>query len=71
MKLVERKIKTGQTEAIDDGEDDEAPVRQTLNFMDVLKRSVAHAEKGRTKPARPTKAKTPTRRRRPQKKRAG
>jgi DNA end-binding protein Ku len=70
MKLVERKIKSGQTEAIEDVEQDEVPVSQTLNFMDVLKRSVEHAEKGRTKSARPAKAK-PAPRRRPQKKRAG
>jgi DNA end-binding protein Ku len=70
MKLVERKIKSGQTEAIEDVEQNEVPVSQTLNFMDVLKRSVEHAEKGRTKSARTTKAK-PSPRRRPHKKRAG
>jgi DNA end-binding protein Ku len=70
MKLVERKIKSGQTEAIEDVEQDELPVSQTLNFMDVLKRSVEHAEKGRTKSARTAKAK-PSPRRRPHKKRAG
>src|SRR6185312_15168185 len=57
MKLVERKIKTGQTEAIEDVEEEEAPVRQTINFMDVLKQSVEHASKGRTKSGRATKAK--------------
>ena len=46
MKLVERKIKSGQTEAIEDVEEEAAPVRQTINFMDVLKRSVEHARKG-------------------------
>jgi non-homologous end joining protein Ku len=70
MKLVERKIKSGQTEAIEDVEQDEVPVSQTLNFMDVLKRSVEHAEKGRTKSTRTAKAK-PAPRRRPHKKRAG
>jgi DNA end-binding protein Ku len=70
MKLVERKIKSGQTEAIEEVEQDEVPVSQTLNFMDVLKRSVEHAEKGRTKSARTVKAK-PAPRRRPHKKRAG
>jgi DNA end-binding protein Ku len=69
MKLVERKIKSGQTEAIEDLEQDEVPVSQTLNFMDVLKRSVEHAEKGRTKSVRTTKTKPA--RRRPHKKRAG
>ncbi len=57
MKLVERKIKTGQTEAIEDIEQEEVPVRQTINFMDVLKRSVEHAGKNRTKSSRTTKAK--------------
>jgi DNA end-binding protein Ku len=70
MKLVERKIKSGQTEAIEDVEVEEAPVRQTINFMDVLKRSVEHAEKGRTKSGRAAKAK-PASRRRPRKQRAG
>jgi DNA end-binding protein Ku len=70
MKLVQRKIKAGQTEAIDDVEEDDAPVRQTINFMDVLKQSVEHATKARTKPVR-TKARTATRARRPRKQRAG
>src|SRR3954466_127482 len=71
MKLVERKIKSGQTEAIEDAEQDEAPVSQTLNFMDVLKRSVEHAEKGRTKTAQTAKRKAAPQRRRPRKKQAG
>lgn len=71
MKLVERKIKSGQTEAIEDVEEEQEPVRQTINFMDVLKRSVAHAEKGRPKSSRTTKSKPAPRRRRPHKKRAG
>jgi len=69
MKLVERKIKTGKTETIEEVEE-EASVGQTINFMDVLKRSVEHAEKGQSKPARATKSK-PTSRRRPRKQRAG
>jgi DNA end-binding protein Ku len=69
MKLVQKKVNAGQTEAIEDGEEDEAPVRQTINFMDVLKRSVASASKGKTK-TRAAKAK-PASRRRPRKKRAG
>jgi DNA end-binding protein Ku len=71
MKLVERKIKSGKTEAIDDVEQEEVPVSQTLNFMDVLKRSVEHAEKGRTKTAQTAKRKTAPQRRRPRKKQAG
>ncbi|HEX5471541.1 MAG TPA: Ku protein [Lacipirellulaceae bacterium] len=70
MKLVERKIKTGKTEVIEEVEE-EAPRRQTINFMDVLKRSVAHAEKGRTKSTRSAKSKVASRTRRPRKKRAG
>ncbi|HVT29525.1 MAG TPA: Ku protein [Lacipirellulaceae bacterium] len=69
MKLVERKIKSGKTEVIEDVEE-ETPRRQTINFMDVLKRSVAHAEKGRAKTTRTSKSKTAPRRR-PRKKRAG
>jgi DNA end-binding protein Ku len=71
MKLVERKIKTGQTEAIEEVEEEAAPVPQTINFMDVLKQSVAHAEKGRTNTGRAAKAKPSPRGRRPRKKRAG
>jgi DNA end-binding protein Ku len=72
MKLVERKIKAGKTEEIEEVESEEAPVRQTINFMDVLKRSVEHAEKGRsTKTSRSVKTKATTRRRRPHKQRAG
>jgi DNA end-binding protein Ku len=43
MKMIERKIKSGQTEAIEDlGDDTEAAEPpKTINFMDVLKRSVA------------------------------
>ncbi len=70
MKLVEQKIKTGKTEVIEELEEEEAPNRQTINFMDVLKRSVAHAEKGRTKTTRAAKPKR-TSQRRPRKKRAG
>jgi DNA end-binding protein Ku len=53
MKLIEGKIKSGQTEAIeefgDDGQAKEPP--QTINFMDVLKRSVADRSRGRDKRA--------------------
>src|SRR5262245_34187879 len=71
MKLVERKIKSGKTEVIEEVEEEAEPVRQTINFMDVLKRSVEHAEKSRTKSGRAAKAKPATRGRRPRKKRAG
>ena len=71
MKLVQRKVESGQTEAIENIEENDTPVRQTINFMDVLKRSVEHASKGRTKSGRAAKAKTATRPRRTRKKQAG
>ena len=73
MKLVQKKINAGQTGAIEDIEDDAEPVRQTINFMDVLKRSVEHASKGHTKNGRAAKSKTTTSRARHprKKKRAG
>lgn len=71
MKLVQKKINAGQTEAIEDIEEEEAPIRQTINFMDVLKRSVAHASKGRGRNVRAPKGKPAPRGRRPRKKRAG
>jgi DNA end-binding protein Ku len=71
MKLVQRKIETGETEAIDVEEVEGEPVPSTLNFMDVLKKSVEQS-KGRAKPARGAKAKAaPRSRRRPRKARAG
>jgi DNA end-binding protein Ku len=84
MKLIERKIKSGQTEAIEDYEP-EAPEEEeaeTINFMDVLKRSVEHAGRKRkiarkaparrtTKPgARATTKKRAAARKRTAKKRA-
>lgn len=72
MKLVQRKIKAGQTEAIEAVEEDDKPLRQTINFMDVLKRSVEHASKGQERNGRAVKSKTTSRRRQPRKKkRAG
>jgi DNA end-binding protein Ku len=63
MKLIERKIKSGETEAIEDYEPEEAAEEEpeTINFMDVLKRSVEHAG-GKRKPARKTARKAPARR---------
>ncbi len=72
MKLVQKKVAAGQTEAIEEVEEDEAPIRQTINFMDVLKKSVAHASKGRAKSPRATKkASVSQRGRRTRKKQAG
>jgi DNA end-binding protein Ku len=72
MKLVQKKVAAGQTEAIEDIEEDEAPVRQTINFMDVLKKSVAHTSKSRAKASRVTKKPAMSHRgRRPRKKQAG
>jgi DNA end-binding protein Ku len=48
LKLIQRKVDAGQTEAIDVEVVDEEPVRQTINFMDVLKKSVAHTSKSRS-----------------------
>jgi DNA end-binding protein Ku len=75
MKLVEKKIATGQTEMIESDEEvteDRTP--QTINFMDVLKRSVESASKngGTRKPKVARKGPTPRNRgRRPRKKKAG
>ena len=71
MKFIQKKIDSGKTEIITTDDEDEAPVRQTINFMDVLKRSVEHASQGRAKSTRAAKAKHATRTRRPRKQRAG
>lgn len=73
MKMVQRKIKSGQTEAIEDVQtEDEAPSPSTINFMDVLKKSVEHTARGRGKAARTgAKSRTSSRARRPRKQRAG
>jgi DNA end-binding protein Ku len=69
MDLIERKIKSGQTEAVEDyapedaGDEEDEPT--SINFMEVLKQSVAHAKRPRrAAKRRPTKKKTATRRRR-------
>jgi DNA end-binding protein Ku len=62
MKLIEKKIKSGKTEVIEDVDEEEpAEEPKTINFMDVLKQSVASA--GRRKPARKTAARRKTARR--------
>jgi len=71
MKMVERKIKSGKTEVIAPEPGEEAPVPSTINFMDVLKKSVEHTSKGRAKPSRPAKPRASSRGRRPRKQRAG
>jgi DNA end-binding protein Ku len=71
MKLIERKIASGQTEAIEEIEEEGAPVSQTLNFMDMLKKSVADTSKRRAKPGGPGKKKAAARRRTSRKKQAG
>jgi DNA end-binding protein Ku len=75
MKLVEKKVASGQTEVIDTDQEEPADhTSQTINFMEVLKRSVAGAAKnGRPKRAKSAR-KGPTARqrgRRPKKKKAG
>jgi DNA end-binding protein Ku len=69
MKLIEKKIKSGKTEAIDveEVEEEEGEEVQTINFMDVLKRSVAGTS-GRTKKKATTKKKTATRKKSPARK---
>jgi DNA end-binding protein Ku len=79
LKLIQRKVDAGQTEAIDVEVADEEPVRQTINFMDVLKKSVAHTSKSRSAGSRASssartngrKKKPATRGRRAGKQRAG
>jgi DNA end-binding protein Ku len=57
MKLIERKIKSGKTEAIEDITDEEPEEEpKTINFMDVLKQSVARATNRKT-PKRSAKRK--------------
>jgi DNA end-binding protein Ku len=56
MKLIQKKIKSGKTEAIEDVEEEEPEEEpKTINFMDVLKKSVAHASKRRKAPKRAAK----------------
>jgi DNA end-binding protein Ku len=52
-KLIQRKIKSGETEAIGDvaGDDPASEAPASLNFMEILKKSVAGASKGES-PAR-------------------
>ena len=71
MKLVQKKIERGETEPIEVEEPKPEEEPRTINFMDVLKQSVAHASKrGRTTKRAATK-KAPSRRRTTKKKRAG
>jgi DNA end-binding protein Ku len=75
MDLIEKKIKSGQTEAVEDFEPEDAEEeeeRTSINFMEVLKQSVEHAKRPRrAAKRRPTKKKAATRRRGTKKKRAG
>jgi DNA end-binding protein Ku len=69
MKMVDRKIKSGQTEAISVEPGEEAPTPSTINFMDVLKKSVARTSGSKTPAAR--KPRATSRARRTRKQRAG
>lgn len=65
MDLIERKVKSGQTEVVeelDQRESDDAP--PSINFMEMLKRSVAHASasKRKTPKRAPAKKKAPRKR---------
>ena len=74
LKLIQRKVKSGQTEAIEDVDSsmpDDAPA--SINFMDVLKRSVEHAAKPKRAAAKrqPARKKSASRKRPLRKQRAG
>jgi DNA end-binding protein Ku len=71
LKLVQRKVDAGQTEAIEVDGAEEEPVARTINFMDVLKESVEHAAKNRSKHTAAKSKKPLARGRRPKKQRAG
>jgi DNA end-binding protein Ku len=72
MKLIQKKIKSGQTEAIEVDEEDETDEEpQTIDFMDVLKQSVAHASKGHGKKRAAPRKKAKTAKRKTGRKRAG
>jgi DNA end-binding protein Ku len=66
MKLIQRRIKAGQTEAAPEEEADIDEPPPTVNFMDVLKRSVA----GQSKPRKPARA-AKSRAKKPRKRKAG
>lgn len=73
LELIEKKIKSGKTEAIDvepEQQPEEEP--QTINFMDVLKKSVAQASSNGKKKATATRKKrTPRKRKTTKKRKAG
>lgn len=50
MKMIEKKIKSGRTEIVEEVDEEEAEEPQTINFLDVLKKSIETTEK--KKPAR-------------------
>jgi DNA end-binding protein Ku len=63
MKMIEKKIKSGKTEAIDvDEAEEEVEEPRTINFMDVLKRSVAKTGSRTKKKRAAPRKKAPTRR---------
>jgi DNA end-binding protein Ku len=70
MTLVEKKIESGETEAIQLDAMDEVKAPPTINFMDVLKRSVANASQTRSGTRQTAKRNSATRRRPAKKKRA-
>jgi DNA end-binding protein Ku len=68
MTLIQKKIKSGKTEAIEDVEEEEPEEEpKTINFMDVLKQSVARASKRRKAPKRAAKRATAKRKTAPRK----
>jgi len=76
MDLIERKIKSGHTEAVEEVEEapEEEEIPRSINFMDVLKKSVEHASKPRhraTKKRAAKKKASPHRKKAAKKRRAG
>jgi DNA end-binding protein Ku len=76
MEMIERKVKSGQTEAVEDFEPEEQEEVEgpaSINFMDVLKKSVQHAGKSRRQPTKKRAAhkRAPVRKKSAKKRHAG
>lgn len=72
MDLIKKKIKSGQTEAIDvEPEEETTEEPQTINFMDMLKKSVAKTSRPRSSSATTRKKKSTRRRKTAKKRKAG
>ncbi|MEX0703006.1 MAG: Ku protein [Planctomycetales bacterium] len=72
MKLIEKKIKSGQTKDVPEPEVEEEPEEEaTINFMSVLKQSVERTSKGKTAARAPRKNSVARRTPKPKRKSAG